>query len=104
MNQSVINVACRNEWNEFLGAVRPDIGFKQSTWWAEFLQRRQRWDHFGIVLRDGSDIVGGAIVLKIRYGDGRCYYHLSQGPVLPTDEAEAEAAFAAILDQIDARR
>jgi peptidoglycan pentaglycine glycine transferase (the first glycine) len=100
---TTIDITCRSEWDEFLAVSRPDIGFKQSTWWAEFLGVR-RWSHFGVVLRDGSEIVGGAIVLKRRFASGRCYYYLPQGPVLPADEADAEAAFEAIMSQIDERR
>ena len=103
MNESVSNVACGSEWNEFLAASRRDVGFKQSTWWAELL-RRERWEHFGIVLRDGAEIVGGAIVLKRRFASGRCFYYLPQGPVLPTDDADAAEAFAAIMEEIGARR
>jgi lipid II:glycine glycyltransferase (peptidoglycan interpeptide bridge formation enzyme) len=100
---TTIDVACRSEWDEFLATSRPDIGFKQSTWWAEFL-RVNNWGHFGVVLRDGSEIVGGAIVLKRRFASGRCFYYLPQGPVLPANEADAEAAFAAIMSHIDDRR
>src|SRR4051794_20415735 len=100
---TAIEVACRSDWDEFLSASRPDIGFKQSTWWAEFLSVRN-WGHFGVVLREGSDIVGGAIVLKRRYASGRCLYYLPQGPVLPADEADAQAAFEAIMLQIDEQR
>jgi lipid II:glycine glycyltransferase (peptidoglycan interpeptide bridge formation enzyme) len=97
------NIVCRSEWDEFLATSRPDVGFKQSTWWAEFLSVR-KWGHFGVVVRDGSEIVGGAIVLKRRFASGRCYYYLPQGPVLPVNETDAQAVFEAILSEIDLRR
>src|SRR5262245_55113333 len=55
---TLLDVARRSEWDEFLTASRPEIGFKQTTWWAEY-RRVAGWRHFGVVVRDGSAIVGG---------------------------------------------
>src|SRR5688500_8853559 len=103
MSASTLDVICRSRWDSFLEEARPDIGFKQSTWWAEFLGTRG-WGHFGVVLRDAGEIVGGASVLKKRFASGRCYYYLPQGPVLPADPTDAKAAFEAIMGYIDEQR
>src|SRR5690349_7817141 len=103
MSTAIVEVARRSDWDEFLETSRPDIGFAQSTWWTEVMRLRG-WDDFGVVLRDADEIVGGAIVRKKRFASGRCFYYLQHGPVLPPDPADAQAAFEAILMQIDERR
>lgn len=103
MSAAIIDVTRRSEWDSFLENSRPDIGFAQSTWWAEVMRIRG-WSDFGVVLRDADQIFGGAIVQKKRFASGRCFYYLQQGPVLPPDAAEAEAAFESILMYIDERR
>lgn len=90
-------------WDAFLEASRPDIGFMQSSWWAEFMADRG-WGHFGTVFKDGEEIVGGVRVLTRSFAPGRCFYYVPEGPVLPKDDAEAEQVFGAILDFVDKKR
>jgi hypothetical protein len=49
-------------WDDFVEAT-PDTGFMQSSWWVEF-RNYCEFENFGITLKDGNDIVGGAVVLK----------------------------------------
>jgi lipid II:glycine glycyltransferase (peptidoglycan interpeptide bridge formation enzyme) len=90
-------------WDLFLQRSSHDIGFMQSSWWADFLADRG-WGNFGVVFRDGDDIVGGARVLTRSFAPGKCYYYVAEGPVLPEDEGDAEQLFGAVLDYIDNKR
>lgn len=90
-------------WDTFLRTSRPDIGFMQSTWWAE-LMADHGWGHFGAVFRDNGEIIGGARVLRRSFGTDQCYYYIPEGPVLPADEAEAAELFEATLTYIDKKR
>jgi lipid II:glycine glycyltransferase (peptidoglycan interpeptide bridge formation enzyme) len=89
-------------WDTLLQAT-PDTGFMQSSWWAEF-RTTAGFEHFGIMLKDGPDILGGAVVLKFTYADDHCFYYVPEGPVLPADEAVAAAVFEKVLEAIEDRR
>lgn len=90
-------------WDQFLEQSKPDIGFMQSSWWAEFLADRG-WGHFGAVFKDSEEIFGGARVLTRSFAPGKCYYYVPEGPVLPDDDADAEQLFQAVLSFIDKKR
>ncbi|MEM9629434.1 MAG: peptidoglycan bridge formation glycyltransferase FemA/FemB family protein [Pseudomonadota bacterium] len=90
-------------WDRYLHDIRPDIGFMQSSWWAAFLADRG-WDNFGIVFRDGDDIVGGGRVLTRFFADDACYFYMPEGPVLPDDAADARQIFEATIAHIERRR
>ncbi len=81
----------------------PYSGFMQSSWWADF-RAATGYEHFGAVLKERGGILGGAMVLKLSYARGRCFYYIPEGPVLPADEAVAGQLFEAILREIDHRR
>lgn len=97
------HLSAESEWDQFLRRSRPDVGFKQTTWWAEFLRSRG-WGHFGVVVRAAGEIVGGARVLVQSFAPDKCYYYLPHGPVLPECEADAAEVFQCILADIDAQR
>lgn len=84
-------------------AATPETGFMQSSWWAEF-RTTAGFEHFGIMLKHGGAILGGAVVLKFAYADDRCFYYVPEGPVLPADESAAEDVFEATLQAIADRR
>ncbi len=88
-------------WDRFLES-RDDAGFMQSSWWADF-RLDAGYGHFGAILKDRGEIVGGALVLTFSR-EGTRFYYVPEGPVLPEDEAGAEQVFGALLDVIDARR
>jgi lipid II:glycine glycyltransferase (peptidoglycan interpeptide bridge formation enzyme) len=90
------------EWDSFLESV-PDCGFMQSSWWVDF-RATTGWEHFGAMLKDRHAIVGGAVVMKFSYEDGRCFYYIPEGPALPDDESIAGQIFEAILETIEERR
>jgi len=89
-------------WDGFL-ETKPDTGFMQSSWWADF-RTSYGYEHFGIILKDPNGIVGGALVLKFSYAPDRCFYYIPEGPVLPSDESIAGEVFQAILGEIEERR
>lgn len=89
-------------WDSFLEATS-DSGFMQSSWWADF-RAATGYEHFAVILKNRSGIVGGAVVLKLSYAAGRCFYYVPEGPVLPADEGVADEVFQAILQEIDNRR
>lgn len=89
-------------WDSFLEAS-PDSGFMQSSWWADF-RATTGYQHFGVILKDRNGIIGGAVVMKLSYASGRCFYYIPEGPVLPADEAVAGEVFKAILEDIENRR
>ena len=90
------------EWDAFLER-RPDAGFMQTSWWIDF---RSIWgfEHFGATLRDENGVAGGAVILKFQHTDESCFYYIQDGPVLPSDEDDAEAVFEAVLGVIEERR
>jgi len=91
-------------WDRFLRTSRPDIGYKQSSWWADLLATRG-WGYFEAVVGESEDaILGGARVLVECFAPGKCYYYIPDGPVLPADEAEAEEVFEATMGFIDEQR
>ncbi len=92
-----------DEWDHYLETVRPEIGHKQASWWAEF-QRLRGWDSFSVVARDGDAICGGATVLVKTFMPGKCFYYIPHGPVLPEDEADAAELFDGILAYVDDQR
>src|SRR5687768_8119195 len=82
-------LARRNSaWDEFL-ASHHSAGFMQSSWWADVMFSRG-WGHFGVVLKDGDSIVGGAQVLTKEVESGPTRFFVPEGPVLPRDDADAE--------------
>ncbi len=87
-------------WDAYLHASAG--GFMQTSWWADF-RVDAGYEHFGVILRHRGAIAGGALVLKFS-AEGRRFYYVPDGPVLPPDPAEAEEVFAAILDAIEERR
>ncbi len=91
-----------DQWDQFL-TTRPEIGYKQSSWWAEFLESRG-WESFSIVARDGDTICGGAIVLVKMFAPEKYFYYVPHGPVLPEDQTDAAELFDDIIAYIDERR
>ena len=89
-------------WDRFLEG-RPDAGFMQSSWWADF-RTTVGYGHFGVILKDGGGIVGGAMVQKLRHRSGSIFYYIQEGPVLPAEESRAEEILAATMAAIDERR
>ena len=89
-------------WDRFLERT-PDTGFMQSSWWAEF-RATTGYRHFGALVRDGDAVVGGAVVMRLSYADGRCFYYIPEGPVLPEDESVAADVLDSVLATIEDRR
>ena len=89
-------------WDSFLEAT-PDTGFMQSSWWADF-RATVGYEHFLLMFKDPNGIVGGALVMKFSYASQRCFYYITEGPVLPGDESAAGEVFEAILEAIEERR
>ena len=92
-----------NPWDQFLESSRPEIGYEQSSWWADFLATRG-WRSFTVVVRESDTIVGGAKVLVSSFAPGQCFYYVPDGPVLPLNEADAEQVFEALLAYINQER
>ncbi|MFC4313205.1 peptidoglycan bridge formation glycyltransferase FemA/FemB family protein [Steroidobacter flavus] len=90
-------------WNEFLHAAGDDAGFMQTSWYADF-RASVGYECFGIVIKDGEVIVGGAMVMKLSYSSDECFYYICDGPVLTGDEATAKETFQIILESIDKHR
>ncbi len=90
-------------WDEYLLTHRPDIGYKQSSWWARFLATRG-WGSFGVFFGEGENVLGGARVLVYSFAPAQCYYYIPDGPVLPEAPADAHAMFAELIVQIDEHR
>ncbi len=89
-------------WDDFVETT-PEAGFMQSSWWAEF-RAQFGYDHFGVVLKSGGVVLGGAMVMRFCLSPEQCFYYIQDGPVLPRDDDAAEQIFAAILEEIKARR
>jgi len=90
------------EWDDFLEAT-PDAGFMQASWWADF-RVTTGFEHFGAILRDGREIVGGAMVQRLSYDDESCFYYIQDGPVTPADESIGGEVYEAVLEAIEAHR
>src|SRR5438105_3871242 len=93
---------CWKAWDDFVEAT-PDSGFMQTSWWVEF-RNYCGFENFGITLKDGNAIVGGAVVLKYLDSEDRSFYYIQDGPVLPGDPLAAEEVFRVILEAIEDRR
>jgi len=93
---------CWKAWDDFVEAA-PDSGFMQTSWWVEF-RNYCGFENFGITLKDGNAIVGGAVVLKYLDSEDRGFYYIQDGPVLPGDPLAAEEVFRVILEDIEHRR
>jgi lipid II:glycine glycyltransferase (peptidoglycan interpeptide bridge formation enzyme) len=89
-------------WDRFVESS-DETGFMQSSWWVEF-RNYCGFENFGITLKDGSEIVGGAVVLKYFYSDDSCFYYIQDGPVLPDDPEVAGEVFRTVFEAIDDRR
>lgn len=89
-------------WDDLL-VTTPDTGFMQSSWWAEF-RTAAGFEHFGVMLKNGGTILGGAVVLRFTYADDHCFYYVPEGPVLPGEAAVASAVFDATLAAIEHHR
>lgn len=104
MQQRIDEVQTQGDaWDGFLDTQRKDIGFVQSSWWAD-LQTTAGWSHFGVFFRDGDDILGGARLLCRDVAPDRCYYYVPEGPVLPTNADDAGQLLQAFLTHLDKRR
>jgi lipid II:glycine glycyltransferase (peptidoglycan interpeptide bridge formation enzyme) len=89
-------------WDAFLERT-PETGFMQTSWWVEF-RNYCGFENFGITLKDGAEILGGAAVLKCSYDEHNSFYYIQDGPVLPADPDFAEQIFRAVLDEIEQHR
>ena len=75
----------------------------QSSWWIDF-RNICGFEHFGATLRDADGIVGGAVILRFQHTENSCFYYIQDGPVLPSDEDNAEAVLEAVLGVVEGRR
>lgn len=100
-NESIL-VSKEADWDLFQGAL-PDASFMQTSWWAVFMEHLG-WDHFGVIVRDGDTIVGGARVLRNEYSAGQCCYYIPDGPILPKDPEDGEQVYQAIMAYIEKMR
>ncbi|HEV3410177.1 MAG TPA: peptidoglycan bridge formation glycyltransferase FemA/FemB family protein [Chthoniobacterales bacterium] len=89
-------------WDCFL-AERPDAGFMQSSWWADF-RTVFGFEHFAAILKHDGVPLGGAVVMKFSREPESCFYYIPDGPVLPEDPEIAEAVFHAVMQEIGRRR
>lgn len=89
-------------WDEFV-AVQPGAGFMQSSWWPN-IQLDNGWGNYGVVIKDGETVVGGAQVLTKYFAPGKSYYYIPEGPVLPQDESDGAQVMQAVMDFIDRKR
>jgi len=89
-------------WDSFLEGA-PGAGFMQSSWYADF-RSCSGINCFGVVLKDGDVIVGGAMVMKLTYAPNHCFYYISDGPVVPDDELTAGDVFENILNVVEQHR
>jgi lipid II:glycine glycyltransferase (peptidoglycan interpeptide bridge formation enzyme) len=103
--QDVPDSRPENAWDRFLRTSRPDIGYKQYTWWADLLATLG-WGYFYVVHVDdeNDEILGGARVYVRSFAPDKYYYYIPHGPVLPEDPAEAEPIFEATMAFLDEQR
>jgi peptidoglycan pentaglycine glycine transferase (the first glycine) len=92
-------------WDDFL-ELNTNTGFRQSSWYTTFKVAYHGWKHFGTVLKDGGNIVGGAVILTRSFAPGKCYYYIPDGPVfLESDSnADQEQVFRTIMEFIEKKR
>ncbi|MGD8379993.1 MAG: peptidoglycan bridge formation glycyltransferase FemA/FemB family protein [Gammaproteobacteria bacterium] len=91
-----------SEWDQFVES-RPDSGFMQTSWWAEF-RAFSGYEYFGSVVRKDGAIVGGATVLRFAHASDACFYYIQDGPILPEDRELASETMDVILDNIEQHR
>src|SRR5205807_942866 len=91
-------------WDEFL--AKANSGFRQSSWYAGFKASYNGWDHFGTVLKDEDNIVGGVVVLVRSFTPDNCYYYIPDGPVLLHGDSNAEQGqiFLTLMRFIERKR
>jgi lipid II:glycine glycyltransferase (peptidoglycan interpeptide bridge formation enzyme) len=89
-------------WDRFLQQT-PETGFMQSSWWVRF-RAPIGFDYFGLTLKDGDTVVGGALVARCCTVPGQCFYYVQDGPVLPADETDAVQVFEAFMERVQRRR
>ena len=89
-------------WDQLVEATQ-ESGFMQSSWWARF-RARFGFEYSAVTLKDGPTIIGGALVAKETIAPGHCFYYIQEGPVLPSDAADAQQVFEAILKRIEQHR
>jgi len=89
-------------WDRFVRAM-PEAGFMQSSPWTLF-RARAGGEHFAVILKDGDAILGGAVVGKWTTEQGRCFYYIQEGPILPADKDAAAEVFGAVLESIERHR
>lgn len=89
-------------WDSLVEATG-DAGFQQSSWWADF-RATCGYGHFAITLKSGGVPVGGALVLRWEHSEGGAHYHIVEGPVLPSEAADAQAVFEAVLAGVERER
>jgi len=81
----------------------PDGGFMQTSWWAKFMENLG-WGHFGVVVREGGTILGGAQVLRNLYSPGHCFYYIPEGPALPADPEDGAQVHQYIMAYFEKMR
>jgi lipid II:glycine glycyltransferase (peptidoglycan interpeptide bridge formation enzyme) len=89
-------------WDSFLEHT-PETGFMQSSYWADF-RLAAGFEHFAVIVKSGSAILGGALVQKYSYSPQSCFYYVQDGPVVSNDAGVASEVFDAILADIDEHR
>jgi lipid II:glycine glycyltransferase (peptidoglycan interpeptide bridge formation enzyme) len=86
-------------WDRFLETTA-NAGFMQSSMWAKF-RTSVGFEYFAVTVKEGSAIVGGALVGKWTYASGRCFYYIQDGPVLPADPSFAAQVFEEVLARVE---
>ncbi len=89
-------------WDQLVEATH-ETGFMQSSWWARF-RVQFGFEYFTVILKDAETIIGGALVAKETIASGLCFYYIQEGPVLPSDAADAQQVFEAVLKRIAQHR
>ncbi len=87
------------EWDDFV-ASQPFPGFMQSRSWT--LCRAQRgFEHLAVWLRDEThSLVGGALVGRWAQ-DGRAFYYIQDGPLLPGPPEDAQVVLQTLLARLE---
>ena len=75
----------------------------QTSWWSDF-RVDAGYEHFATILKNKTQIFGGAVVMKFSYSPTNCFYYIPDGPVLPEDEELGGEVFETILGAIGERR
>ncbi|MBX9876887.1 MAG: peptidoglycan bridge formation glycyltransferase FemA/FemB family protein [Candidatus Obscuribacterales bacterium] len=84
------------QW-EALVRVNSASGFMQSLAWADF-KRRQGMRYLHLGLREGEDLVGGAIFYTSHHNKGAGFFMAPEGPVLPwNDKSRAQEGLSLLL-------